>query len=70
MLKVKGGTRPPRLGLGAAVWVQIAVGNVYTFPLYSPSFKDQLIIGVANDIGENVELLPGIVNFDVDLKKL
>jgi len=69
MLKVKGGTRPPWVGLGAAVWVQIAVGNSYTFPLYSPSFKSVLgfnqsqvtLLGVANDIGENVGLLPGIV---------
>ncbi|WJX90414.1 hypothetical protein P8452_72315 [Trifolium repens] len=69
MLKVKGGTRPPWVGLGAAVWVQIAVGNAYTFPLYSPSFKSVLgfnqsqvtLLGVANDIGENVGLLPGIV---------
>jgi hypothetical protein len=69
MLRVKGGTRPPWVGLGAAVWVQIAVGNAYTFPLYSPSFKSVLgfnqsqvtLLGVANDIGENVGLLPGIV---------
>ncbi|KAL5065224.1 hypothetical protein RYX36_026961 [Vicia faba] len=69
MTKLKGGTRPPWVGLGAAVWVQIAVGNAYTFPLYSPSFKSVLafnqtqvsLLGVANDIGENVGLLPGIV---------
>ncbi|CAK8563507.1 unnamed protein product [Lathyrus sativus] len=69
MTKLKGGTRPPWVGLGAAVWVQIAVGSAYTFPLYSTSFKSVLgfnqtqvsLLGVANDIGENVGLLPGIV---------
>ncbi|KAL1832424.1 hypothetical protein ACET3Z_002075 [Daucus carota] len=67
---VKGGTRPPWVGLGAAVWVQIAAGNAYTFPLYSHSLKSVLgftqqqltILGVANDIGENVGILPGIAS--------
>lgn len=66
---LKGGSRPPWVGLGAAVWVQVAAGNAYNFPLYSPSLKSVLgysqqqltILGVANDIGENVGLLPGIV---------
>ncbi|KAL3835510.1 hypothetical protein ACJIZ3_010246 [Penstemon smallii] len=65
---LKAGSRPPWVGLGAAVWVQIAAGNAYTFPLYSPSLKSVLgfnqqqltILGVANDIGENVGILPGI----------
>lgn len=56
------------MGLAAAVWVEIAAGNAYTFPLYSPLLKSVLgfnqqqvtILGVANDIGENVGLLPGI----------
>lgn len=56
------------MGLGAAVWVQIAAGNAYTFPLYSPSLKSVLgfsqqqltILGVANDIGENIGIIPGI----------
>ncbi|KAK7388572.1 hypothetical protein VNO78_23393 [Psophocarpus tetragonolobus] len=68
MLQVKGGRRPPWVGLGAAVWVQIASGNGYTFPLYSHSLKSILgfnqsqitLLGVANDIGENVGLLPGL----------
>lgn len=68
MVVLKGGSRPPWVGLGAAVWVQIAAGNAYTFPLYSPSLKSVLgfnqqqltILGVANDIGENVGILPGI----------
>ncbi|KAG8379769.1 hypothetical protein BUALT_Bualt07G0123900 [Buddleja alternifolia] len=68
MVVLKGGTRPPWVGLGAAVWVQIAAGNAYTFPLYSPSLRSVLgfnqmqltILGVANDIGENVGILPGI----------
>ncbi|XP_045790632.1 protein NUCLEAR FUSION DEFECTIVE 4-like [Trifolium pratense] len=68
MLTLKGGSRPPWVGLGAAVWVQIASGNTFTFPLYSHSLKSVLgfnqrqvtLLGVANDIGENVGLLPGI----------
>lgn len=56
------------MGLGAAVWVQIASGNTFTFPLYSHSLKSVLgfnqrqvtLLGVANDIGENVSLLPGL----------
>ncbi|KAK7265167.1 hypothetical protein RJT34_32783 [Clitoria ternatea] len=70
MSRVKGGTRPPWVGLGAAVWVQIASGNGYTFPLYSHSLKSLLgfnqrqltLLGVANDIGENVGLLPGLAS--------
>ncbi|KAL8488460.1 hypothetical protein ACS0TY_024653 [Phlomoides rotata] len=69
MATVKYGTRPPWVGLGAAVWVQIAAGNAYNFPLYSHSLKSVLgynqrqltLLGVANDIGENVGLLPGLV---------
>jgi hypothetical protein len=68
MVAVKGGTRPPWVGLGAAVWVEVASGNAYTFPLYSHTLKSVLglsqhqltMIGVANDIGENVGLLPGL----------
>ncbi|CAM8940086.1 unnamed protein product [Rhodiola kirilowii] len=69
MGSVKAGTRPPWVGLGAAVWVQIAAGNAYNFPLYSHSLKSVLgfsqsqltMIGVANDIGENMGILPGLV---------
>lgn len=69
MVTLKEGSRPPWVGLGAAVWVQIASGNAYTFPLYSHSLKSVLgfnqhqltMLGVANDIGENVGLLPGVV---------
>ncbi|XP_061945987.1 protein NUCLEAR FUSION DEFECTIVE 4-like isoform X2 [Populus nigra] len=65
---LKAGSRPPWVGLAAAVWVLIAAGNGYNFPLYSPSLKSVLglnqqqitILGVANDIGESVGLLPGI----------
>ncbi|XP_052107629.1 protein NUCLEAR FUSION DEFECTIVE 4 [Arachis duranensis] len=65
---VKEGSRPPWVGLGAAVWVQIAAGNAYNFPLYSSALKSVLslnqqqltILGVANDVGENVGILPGI----------
>ncbi|CAJ1944706.1 unnamed protein product [Sphenostylis stenocarpa] len=68
MLRVKEGKRPPWVGLGAAVWVQICSGNGYTFPLYSHSLKSVLgfnqsqitLLGVANDIGENVGILPGL----------
>ncbi|CAK9146278.1 unnamed protein product [Ilex paraguariensis] len=68
MAVLKAGSRPPWVGLAAAAWVQIAAGNAYTFPLYSPALKSVLgfnqqqltILGVANDIGENVGILPGI----------
>lgn len=67
MMNLKGGTRPPWVGLGASVWLQIASGNAYNFPLYSHSLKSVLgfnqhqltMLGVANDIGENVGLIPG-----------
>ncbi|XP_028753995.1 protein NUCLEAR FUSION DEFECTIVE 4 [Neltuma alba] len=70
MANLKGGTRPPWVGLGAAVWIQIASGNAYTFPLYSHSLRSVLgfnqrqiaFLGVANDIGENVGLLPGLAS--------
>ncbi|GAB4850055.1 hypothetical protein Ancab_029353 [Ancistrocladus abbreviatus] len=65
---VKQGSRPPWVGLAAAVWVQFAAGSAYNFPLYSDTLKSVLgfsqqqltILGVANDIGENVGILPGI----------
>ncbi|KAJ4957518.1 hypothetical protein NE237_024629 [Protea cynaroides] len=65
---LKAGSRPPWVGLGAALWVQIAVGNTQNFPLYSHSLKSVLgfsqqqltMLGVANDIGENFGLLPGV----------
>lgn len=65
---LKAGSRPPWVGLGAAVWVQVAAGNAYNFPLYSSALKSVLgfnqqqltMLGVANDIGENMGLLPGI----------
>lgn len=64
----KSGTRPPWVGLAAAVWVEFAAGNSYNFPLFSNSLKSVLgftqqqitILGVANDIGESVGILPGI----------
>ncbi|KAH7569113.1 hypothetical protein ACOSP7_012336 [Xanthoceras sorbifolium] len=70
MANLKAGSRPPWVGLGAAVWLQIASGNAYNFPLYSHSLKSVLgfnqhqltMLGVANDIGENVGLLPGIAS--------
>lgn len=57
------------MGLGAGVWLQVASGNAFNFPLYSHSLKSVLgfnqhqltMLGVANDIGENVGLLPGFV---------
>lgn len=65
---VKEGTRPPWVGLAAAVWVQFAAGNSYNFPLFSPALKSVLgfsqqqitMLGVANDIGESVGILPGL----------
>ncbi|KAM0033363.1 putative MFS transporter superfamily [Helianthus debilis subsp. tardiflorus] len=70
MWALKAGSRPPWVGLAAAVWVQIASGNAYSFPLYSHSLKSVLglsqqqltILGVANDFGENVGILPGIAS--------
>uniref|UniRef100_A0A7N0RG17 NFD4 C-terminal domain-containing protein n=1 Tax=Kalanchoe fedtschenkoi TaxID=63787 RepID=A0A7N0RG17_KALFE len=49
MGSVKAGTRPPWVGLGAAVWVQIAAGNAYNFPLYSHSLKS--VLGFCNFVG-------------------
>ncbi|KAK9281601.1 hypothetical protein L1049_004850 [Liquidambar formosana] len=68
MAVLKAGSRPPWVGLGAAVWVQISAGNAYNFPLYSSSLKSVMgfsqqqvtILGVANDIGENMGIIPGI----------
>ncbi|KAJ0006726.1 hypothetical protein Pint_30214 [Pistacia integerrima] len=65
---LKPGSRPPWVGLAAAVWVEMSAGNAYNFPLYSTALKSVMgfnqqqvtILGVANDIGENVGLLPGI----------
>ncbi|CAA7026068.1 unnamed protein product [Microthlaspi erraticum] len=64
---IKSGSRPPWVGLSAAVWVEIAAGNAYNFPLYSHALKSVLgynqqqltMLGVANDVGESVALLPG-----------
>ncbi|CAO2815196.1 unnamed protein product [Amaranthus hypochondriacus] len=66
--ELKAGSRPPWVGLAAAVWVEFAAGNSYTFPLFSPSLKSVLgftqqqitILGVANDFGESVGILPGL----------
>lgn len=68
-MKLKGGTRPPWVGLGASVWLQIASGNAGTFSLYSHSLKSVLgfnqeqltLLGVATDIGENMGLISGFV---------
>uniref|UniRef100_A0ACD5UCB9 Uncharacterized protein n=1 Tax=Avena sativa TaxID=4498 RepID=A0ACD5UCB9_AVESA len=67
--KVKAGSRPPWVGLAAAVWVQVAAGSAYVFPLYSHAVKEALgynqksltMLGVANDVGENVGLVPGVL---------
>ncbi|XWS16506.1 hypothetical protein CRYUN_Cryun34aG0094200 [Craigia yunnanensis] len=67
-LKLKAGSRPPWVGLAAAIWVEISAGNAYNFPLYSSALKSVLgfsqqqvtMLGVANDIGESFGLLPGI----------
>ncbi|CAL9095598.1 unnamed protein product [Musa textilis] len=70
MGEVKAGSRPPWVGLAAAVWVQVAAGTAYTFPLYSPSLKSVLgysqqqltMLGVANDVGENFGLVAGFAS--------
>ncbi|PKA59166.1 hypothetical protein AXF42_Ash001259 [Apostasia shenzhenica] len=69
MPAVKAGSRPPWVGLAAAVWVQIATGASGNFPLYSPALKSVLgynqrqiaLLGVANTIGDNFGMLPGVV---------
>jgi len=66
---VKAGSRPPWLGLGAAVWLQVAGGGSSTFALYSHALKVALgadqrrlaLLGVACDVGENLGLLPGVL---------
>ncbi|XP_043701582.1 protein NUCLEAR FUSION DEFECTIVE 4-like [Telopea speciosissima] len=66
---LKAGSRPPWVGLGSAVWIQIAVGNSANFSLFSHSLKSVLgfnqqqltMLGVANDIGENFGILPGVI---------
>ncbi|XP_008813131.2 protein NUCLEAR FUSION DEFECTIVE 4 [Phoenix dactylifera] len=66
---VKAGSRPPWVGLAAAVWVQVAAGSAYNFPLYSPTLKSVLgynqqqlsMLGVANDVGENFGMIAGVV---------
>ncbi|KAK8480831.1 hypothetical protein V6N13_063201 [Hibiscus sabdariffa] len=67
--ELKAGSRPPWVGLAAAVWVEISAGNAYNFPLYSSALKSVFgfsqqqitFLGVANDVGESVGLLPGFV---------
>jgi hypothetical protein len=62
--RVKAGSRPPWVGLAAAVWVQVAAGSAYVFPLYSHAVKEALgynqqaltMLGVDNDVGENVAM--------------
>lgn len=66
---VKAGSRPPWVGLAAAVWVQVAAGTGYTFPLYSHALKNAMgynqqqltLLGVANDTGENFGLIAGVL---------
>nr|GEZ22582.1 protein nuclear fusion defective 4-like [Tanacetum cinerariifolium] len=70
MPALKAGTRPPWVGLAAAVWVEMSAGNAYGFPLYSNTLKSVMglsqqqlaTLGVAVDIGENVGILPGIAS--------
>lgn len=65
---LKSGSRPPWIGLAAALWVLFAAGNNYCFALYSHSLKSILSLnqqqitslGVANDIGQSVGILAGI----------
>ncbi|XP_006659251.1 protein NUCLEAR FUSION DEFECTIVE 4-like [Oryza brachyantha] len=68
-VRVKAGTRPPWVGLAAAAWVQMAAGNAYAFPLYSPALKSALgytqqqlaMLGVAKDAGENFGVVAGVL---------
>ena len=69
MGQVKAGTRPPWLGLGAAVWLQSSAGTSSAFALYSSALKVALgadqsgvaLLGVACNIGDSFGLLPGVV---------
>uniref|UniRef100_A0ACD5XS62 Uncharacterized protein n=1 Tax=Avena sativa TaxID=4498 RepID=A0ACD5XS62_AVESA len=66
---MKAGSRPPWLGLSAAVWVQVAGGASSTFALYSHALKVALgvdqsrlaMLAVACDVGDNLGLLPGVL---------
>jgi hypothetical protein len=57
------------VGLAAAVWVQVAAGSAYVFPLYSPAIKEALgynqkaltVLGVAKDVGENFGVVAGVL---------
>jgi hypothetical protein len=68
-LAVKAGSRPPWLGLGAAVWVQASAGTSSAFALYSHALKVALgadqsqiaLLGVACNVGDSLGLLPGVV---------
>uniref|UniRef100_A0A0D9X5W0 Uncharacterized protein n=1 Tax=Leersia perrieri TaxID=77586 RepID=A0A0D9X5W0_9ORYZ len=68
-VRTKAGTRPPWVGLAAAVWVLMSAGNAYTFPLYSPAIKSALgytqrqlaMLGVAKDVGENFGVVAGVL---------
>ncbi|KAF8103063.1 hypothetical protein N665_0188s0023 [Sinapis alba] len=63
----KTGSRPPWVGLAAALWVQMSAGNASTFPLYSAALKTVFgfnqqqvtILGVAGELGGNMGILPG-----------
>ena len=62
--------RPARLTNARFVLHSFSLFNAYSFPLYSPTLKhvvglsqQQLtILGVTNDLGENVGILPGIAS--------
>uniref|UniRef100_A0A0D6R3L1 Uncharacterized protein n=1 Tax=Araucaria cunninghamii TaxID=56994 RepID=A0A0D6R3L1_ARACU len=66
---VRSGLIAPWVGLVAALSIQVLAGNPYNFPLYSHRLKTVLgynqvqlsNLGVANDIGENVGLLAGLL---------
>lgn len=67
-MAVKAGTRPPWLGLGAAVWLQSSAGTSSAFALYSHALKAALgadqsqvaLLGVACNVGDSLGLLPGV----------
>ncbi|RRT75883.1 hypothetical protein B296_00030798 [Ensete ventricosum] len=64
-MTLKARSRPPRVGLAAALWVQVAAGSACSLPLYSPALKSVLgynqqqltVFGVANEIGEHFGLI-------------
>ncbi|XP_076903238.1 protein NUCLEAR FUSION DEFECTIVE 4-like [Bidens hawaiensis] len=68
MQAVKAGTRPPWVGFAAAVWVGIAAGNSYCFPLYSDSLKLILELWIALVLAANSSAWLGTAVLVINLR--